>query len=131
MSSFTKPLKVVLLDDGIHWELLEDFVYYLEDNKDYIIKVPKGYRTDFASIPTLFWSFLRHRDIYNKASVIHDYLCDTDGDNGRFNKRKVDSIFYEAQCVLKIPCWKASIFYWFAQQFGTIDKFDYRTKGEK
>lgn len=38
------------------------------------VRVPIGFVTDFASIPRLFWSFLRPDGIYSYAAVIHDYL---------------------------------------------------------
>ena len=36
--------------------------------------VPKGFVTDFASIPRLFWSALRPDGEYAYAAVVHDYL---------------------------------------------------------
>jgi len=128
MSLFTDDLELKFVNGKI-WELTKEFSYYLTDDKNIVITVPKGYRTDFASIPTIFWSFLTHKDIFNKASIIHDYLCDTNGDD-RFNKEQVDKIYLEAQGIVKIPFLKAYIFYYFASKFGTINRIDYTKKGE-
>ena len=50
--------------------LLEDFVY-----NGYV--VPKGYITDGATIPRIFWSFCPpNRPDILPAAIIHDYLCD-------------------------------------------------------
>ncbi len=38
------------------------------------VTVPKGFVTDFASIPRAFWSALRPDGEYAYAAVIHDYL---------------------------------------------------------
>ncbi|MCS3689390.1 DUF1353 domain-containing protein [Bradyrhizobium elkanii] len=38
------------------------------------IEVPKGFVTDLASIPRVFWSLLRPDGEYAHAAVIHDYL---------------------------------------------------------
>ena len=38
------------------------------------VVVPKGFVTDFASIPRLFWSILRPDGEYTYPAIIHDYL---------------------------------------------------------
>ncbi|MDR4469625.1 MAG: DUF1353 domain-containing protein [Nitrospira sp.] len=38
------------------------------------VHVPKGFVTDFASIPRIFWSTLRPDGEYAYAAVVHDYL---------------------------------------------------------
>jgi Protein of unknown function (DUF1353) len=38
------------------------------------VTVPKGFVTDFASIPQIFWTILRPDGDYAYAAVIHDYL---------------------------------------------------------
>jgi hypothetical protein len=38
------------------------------------VEVPKGFVTDFASIPRVFWSLLRPDGEYTYAAIIHDYL---------------------------------------------------------
>lgn len=128
MSTFTKPLKVELID-GHFWRLIEEFEYYTTiNNKMHIIRVPAGYITDFASIPRCFHSFLSYKDVFNKASVVHDYLCDTDGDYSKFSKEQVDKIYLEAQSVLGINPIKARIFYTVVTWFGTIDYYDWNQK---
>lgn len=47
----------------------------LEDGLE--VTVPKGFVTDFASIPRVFWSALRPDGEYTWAAVIHDYLYAT------------------------------------------------------
>ena len=75
MSAFTEKLIVSLERDGKHWILEKDFEYYTDitPNREYI-KVPAGFKTDFASIPKIFHSFIQDKDKYNKASVVHDWL---------------------------------------------------------
>ena len=38
------------------------------------VEVPKGFVTDFASIPRIFWSLLRPDGEYTYPAIIHDYL---------------------------------------------------------
>ena len=38
------------------------------------VTVPKGFVTDLASIPRIFWSLLRPDGLYAYAAIVHDYL---------------------------------------------------------
>ena len=108
MSSFTTQLKVEPLPDGRKWKLLEDFEYYLGDKTNgMIIKVPKGFITDFASVPRLFWVILPPWERYGKAAVLHDYLYQSQ----KFIRLMCDAIFFEAMTVLKVPKWKKYLLY--------------------
>jgi len=41
------------------------------------VKVPKGFVTDGATIPRIFWSFIPpFKPKFLPAIIIHDYLCD-------------------------------------------------------
>ena len=47
--------------------------YVLTNNKT--ITIPKGFETDFASIPRFLWSvFPPHWKPYREAAIVHDYL---------------------------------------------------------
>lgn len=53
--------------------IYKNYKHTLSNNNTIII--PKGYITDFASIPRIFWViFPPHFYSYRKASIIHDYL---------------------------------------------------------
>ena len=75
MSSFTKELRVKVLDNGAHYEVLDEFVYYRDSDGNIKIKVEEGFVTDFASVPRLFWSIFPPFGKYTKAAVLHDRLC--------------------------------------------------------
>ena len=101
MSSFTTPLIVTPLADGKHWELIEPFEYHVGSKEsDEIITVPKGYVTNFASIPQIFWNILPPVGTYGKAAVIHDWLYSNIGLN-QYTRKQCDDIFLEAMVVLK------------------------------
>lgn len=108
MSSFTTQLRVEPLDDGAHWKLTEDFIYYVgEIGSDVWISVPTGYITDFGSIPRILWSLLPPWGTYGKATVIHDYLCDgrsmvRGGELSAVDRKTADLIFLEAMGVLDV-----------------------------
>ena len=108
MSSFTEPLVVKHLD-GSRWELMEKFIYFIgAEDSDEFVRVPKGFITDFASIPRLFWTLIGPpTGRYGKSAVIHDFLYDTQP----VTRKKADLIFYEAMQVLKVPFYKRWLMY--------------------
>lgn len=99
MSSFTKPLIVEVENDGKHYTLVEEFEYYRTDNPYDKIIIPKGFRTDFATIPRLFQAILpptgTRKNSYGKAAVLHDYLYDKKC-LYNYTRAEADGIFLEA-----------------------------------
>jgi hypothetical protein len=60
--------------DSRDWMLVETVEYSI-GNSGVIISVPKGFVTDFASIPQPLWSFgLSPYGRFSKAAIVHDYL---------------------------------------------------------
>lgn len=69
----------------LHVGRFKDRMYYLLDpiawkpegdqvGKYPSVEVPKGFVTDFASIPRIFWSLLPPDGDYTYPAIIHDYL---------------------------------------------------------
>ena len=60
--------------DNKFWVTVEDMTYVIGSTQEQIV-VPKGFVTDFASIPQALWSLgLSPYGQYSRAAVIHDYL---------------------------------------------------------
>lgn len=101
MSSFTSPLVVSPMSDGKRWRLCRAFTYRI--GKKYsrkFIKVPRGFLTDFASIPRVFLWLLPYWGKINKPSPIHDYLYRNRVIMGKpITRKEADDIFYEAMKV--------------------------------
>ena len=72
-----QPIDAPLLKpfaDNRDWVLFRDLDYHVGDS-DITITVPKGFVTDFASIPQAFWTTgLSPNGKYSKAAIVHDYL---------------------------------------------------------
>lgn len=103
---FPLPLKVRFIN-GVMWKLLYPFEYHRRNGE--IIKVPPGFKFDFASIPKPFWSIIGSpTGRYGPAALIHDYLCVMKP----YPYSKIDRIFYEAMRDLKIPYLKRTVMYW-------------------
>lgn len=134
---FSGKLYLVLLDDQTHpslragrslWALTEDIAYTPSDGVDTIC-VPKGFVTDLASIPQLFWDLLPPDGPWVKAAVIHDYLYYTRG-SGQwyghprsitrakdYTKDESDWILRDAMQDRGVDAFRRNVIY-FAVQFG-------------
>lgn len=99
MGSFTK-LIVSPLDDGRTWELIEEFYYHKDDKTSF--EIPKGFKTDFASIPRFLWVFISPTGKHDKAAVLHDYLYRT----RKVTRRDADMLFLEGMTVQKVASWR-------------------------
>ncbi len=111
MSSFTKPLILKFLDKRIQlnrFELYEEFEYYTDlYTSGRLIKIRKGFRTDFASVPRPLWSIIPPVGLYGKATVVHDWLCVSK----IVSRKDADKIFLEAMKVLGVSWWKRNLMY--------------------
>ncbi len=90
-SNAQQPIAAPLLKpfaDNRDWVLFRDLDYRLGQT-DVTITVPKGFVTDFASIPQPFWATgLSPNGKYSKAAIVHDYLYWTQG----CTRRQADNI---------------------------------------
>lgn len=94
------------------FELVESYSYECGFGA---VNVPKGYITNGADIPRLFWSFYPpNSPEYLSAVVIHDYLCD-EARKKVVDKykayQKADKVFYTALTELGVSRYKAWLFY--------------------
>lgn len=68
---FLTPLSVTELT-ALDWELDADLAY---QGAREVFTAPRGFRTDFASVPRWLCWLVPHMGLWNKAAVIHDLLC--------------------------------------------------------
>jgi len=97
------------------WMLEEPFVYHVgSENSNDVITVERGFVTDFASVPRIFWAFYPPHGSYALAAVVHDYLCVTR------TRSSVEAarIFREAMEVLGVPWARRQLLYAAVRAFG-------------
>lgn len=94
MAKFLSKLDVVEITD-MAWELDQDLVYETDIGPLVQIKVPKGFITDFASVPRLPLAYSFFGNKANRPAVIHDYLYQTN----MVTRGTADAIFLEAMKV--------------------------------
>ena len=73
------------------FELISDYIYQIEEH---VIKVPKSFVTDYASIPRIFRAIVLPYGKHSGASVVHDYLY-SKGCELNIERKKADKIFFE------------------------------------
>lgn len=102
--------------ENIWAELLDDQEYTSEAGTEF--KVPKGFQTDFASVPKPLWALFSPFGKYTQAAVLHDWLYKG---NGVSSRKEADALFYEAgvsSAMQKISMWIMWLFVrlyaWFA-----------------
>ncbi len=72
--SFQSPL-IVRYEDGYTWTVMEEFVYV---SPRIALRIPRGFETDFASIPRVIWRWMYPTDRrIGKPAVVHDFLYRT------------------------------------------------------
>lgn len=114
-----KETQLNLTPDGFKtWRLTNDFtqeikVRFRNGYCNFPITVPKGFRTDLASIPRIFWMILPPFGRYSQAAVIHDYLYSI-----KYPRDLADKIFYESMLRYGTYKWKAKIMYYAVRIFG-------------
>jgi hypothetical protein len=113
MSKFIGELIVEPLPDGKFWRVHEQFEYH-SDLLGETIKIPKGFLTDGASIPKLFWNIIQPTGPYFRSAVIHDYLYRWQ----KFTRKQSDDTFLEGMWVLGCKRWQYVCIYTAVRLFG-------------
>lgn len=99
MKIFFSHLHVEVQDCGRKYLLTKAF--HVDYNRTMFI-VPRGFVTDFASVPRGLWNIFPPFGRYSKAAVLHDWLYQT----GKVARGEADRIFLECMKELGVPAWK-------------------------
>lgn len=119
MSTFTTPLLLEYVD-GRTWRLTAEFDF-VSETLERIVRVPVGFRTDFASIPRVFWSVLPPTGAYGKAAVVHDDLYrNPEMVTPRVSRLQADRTLGEGMIALSVPWLTRQIIYWGVRLFGAM-----------
>lgn len=96
------------------FELFSDYVY---KTKKYLIKVPKSFVTDYASIPKLLRAIVLPYGKHSGASVVHDWLYSSNC-NLDISREKADRIFLEILKEKKVNFLLRTLMYIAIKKFG-------------
>lgn len=95
------------------FELIEDCEFEYEDVK---FIIPKGYTTDFASVPQLFWWLIPAHCNASMPSIIHDYTCEF----GVLPRWKCDNVFLQLLKQSNIKPWQYLLMYVYVRALGWV-----------
>lgn len=114
---FLSPLIVQELEDESNdgrgtWRVIAELMYYSAITGS-VIRVPGGFKTDFASVPRLPFVFALAGDTAHEASVVHDYLYTVKSTT----RRQADAVLLEASVVSGVPKWRARLM-WLGVRIG-------------
>lgn len=94
--------------------MIDEFRFEIgAEGSGYLIVIPYGFITDFASVPRFLWSWFPPWE--DKASVLHDYLYKK---ASGFSKLMADTIYLEAMRIQEDPSWKCWAKYYAVRLFG-------------
>jgi hypothetical protein len=88
-------------------------VYEVANTKKTVV-VPKGFVTDLASIPRLFWTLLPRDGVYMLPAVVHDYLYWTQG----CSRSEADTVLFLAMKEYEIEPLRRWVIYLGVRAFG-------------
>ncbi len=91
-------------DGGRFWRLARPLTY--TGARDMFI-VPANFRTDLASVPRVFWALLPPFGAYQRAAVVHDWLCR----NRQVSYRDADGVFRRILRESGVPRWQRGLLY--------------------
>lgn len=115
--NFLNELNLSPVNDDV-FKLEKKFLVQVDKN---FFIIPKGFETDFASIPRILWPIQSPYDYKNIApAILHDYQYSCPNN---FTRRQIDSIFYSALIDNKVNPVVAYAF-WLAVRIGGLSHFN-------
>ena len=129
-NSFRTPLIVEVMESGKKFKLVYPFTqkHRIKRGEWVILEIPRGFVTDFASIPRLARLIIPKLGRHTKASVVHDYLYqyhnvnvhEADRTYYTYKRKVADDLFLEGMIDLGVRHWKANLMYYGVRAFGWL-----------
>lgn len=108
-AEFLSPLRAEQL--SAHTWILTDDLHFLSARYPGVFVAPRGFQTDFASIPLVVGSLIPKTGAYNRVGVIHDAgymnaLVTEHGERIFTVKQVADNLFAEGLEAVGVPAWR-------------------------
>ena len=107
-------LKTTPIDDK-YWLVNEEYCYQTSKG---LVVVPKGFRTDYASVPRIFRNIINSYGKHGRAAVVHDWLyssqCKID-----VTRAEADKVFLEIMVEWNVKKYKRILMYVLVRMFGS------------
>jgi len=79
----------------------EFFFYFDENDKTKGVLIPKGFITDFATVPWYLWSIYPPTGLHTKPAVLHDFLYSKESPL-TLSRKECDKMFLDSMKALKV-----------------------------
>ena len=103
------------LREGRRNLVLVDDYFVINVERDFLVRVPKNFNTDFASIPYPFSAWISQFGNHAEAAVVHDWLYAV-GEPGQ--RREADQIFFEMMRQADVNLIQSTAMYIAVRAFG-------------
>jgi hypothetical protein len=118
MSKFIGELVVEVVDDDAQGKFeLHQSLTFVSTKKHKIITVPKGFITDFCSVPWIPGIYELLGGKARKSGTVHDYLYSKPHNKG-VRRMTADTMLREMVQIEGIPVWQSWLFYLAVRLFG-------------
>jgi hypothetical protein len=115
---FLTDLNVTLLrgkeKDGRQLWRVDSTLLYTSDVAKQAVIVPRGFITDFSSVPRLPLAYLLAGETAHEAAVVHDYLYESK----MVSKKMADDVFLEAMQDSGVSWWRRKLMWAAVAAFG-------------
>src|SRR5574340_15826 len=94
-----------------NWLVMEDFSY---QGHGVSLFIPKGFRTDLASIPRLLWRLIAPFELSLTAPIVHDMLYRSKGKTSEriLTRAETDLLFFNIMTDEGVNWWRRKLAYW-------------------
>ena len=106
-------LKTTPIDDK-YWLVNEEYRYQTSKG---LVVVPKGFRTDYASVPRIFRNIINSYGKHGRAAVVHDWLYSNQC-KINITREEADKIFLEIMVEWNVKKYKRILMYVLVRMFG-------------
>jgi len=101
---------VEMLREGRRVRLAEPFSFTIDGE---LLTIPKGFITDFASVPRFFWRICPPWGRSWRAATIHDFLYSIG-----YPRERADLYFKDAMMLDGVPWWRREMMFRAVRVFG-------------
>jgi hypothetical protein len=101
--------------DQDYWYLAKPLVWQSDHTSPKKVEVPKGFVTDFASVPSMFWTWLPRIGRYGLPAIAHDWLY---WDQSAADRDDADRLLNTAMADFDVSGMRRTLIYRAVQLFG-------------
>lgn len=100
------------------WVVLDDLICY-SHRLSIVIKVPRFFITDLASIPKPLRSLISVNERHVYAAIIHDFLYTGHLFDTKVSRQDADGVLNDFCEIVKVPTWKRTLIFSAVRTFGS------------